>query len=149
MTVMRVNREVRRCALQALFQFDMVETVDHALVRASLDESPGTPEDHARGFDLATLAWEFRSDADALFAPFAPEWPIHRQPPIDRNLLRLAYYEMVIAETPAKVVINDAVELGKEFGGEKTPGFVNAMLDRMWRQREPKAERGEMTGGGT
>ena len=129
------NREVRRCALQALYQFDVVESADHELVRASLAESPGSEADHAGGFDLATMAWEFRDEADAIFAPMSPEWPAHRQPPIDRNLLRLAYYEMVVAAVPPRVVMNESVELAKEFGGERSPAFINAMLDRMWKAR--------------
>lgn len=135
----RANREIRRCALQALFQFDMVESADHALVRSTLEESPGSEADHARGFDLATMAWEFRDEADQSFAPLAPEWPVHRQPPIDRNLLRLAYYEIVVGKVPARMAINEAVELAKEFGTERTPAFVNALLDRMWKQRGGEA----------
>lgn len=131
-----LNREARRCALQALFQFDMVESPDHDLVRRSLDESPGTDSDHARGFDLATLAWEFRDEADSAVRPLAPEWPTHRQPVVDRNLLRLAYFEFVHGGVPPKVAINEAVELAKEFGSEKTPRFVNAVLDRIWKDRD-------------
>ena len=131
------NREIRRCALQAMFQFDLVDAPDHDLVRSSLEESPGTEADHKHGYDLATLAWEFRKEADAAVRPLAPEWPTHRQPPIDRNLLRLAYYEIFHGDVPAKIVINEAVELAKEFGGEKTPGFVNAVLDKLWKDRAP------------
>jgi N utilization substance protein B len=135
MSEVRLNRDVRRCALQSMFQFDVVDGPDHALVRSTLDEAPGTPDDHTRGFDLATLAWEFRDEADAAFAPLSPEWPVHRQPPIDRNLLRLAYYEMTVAGTPARMAINEAIELAKEFGTERSPAFVNALLDRMWKLR--------------
>jgi transcription antitermination protein NusB len=129
----RTNRESRRCALQAMYQFDVVDNAEHAVVRTTLEESPGSEADHVHGFNLATLAWEFRDEADRAFAPLAPEWPTHRQPPIDRNLLRLAYYELVVAGVPAKVVMNEAVELAREFGGERSPPFVNAMLDRMWK----------------
>ncbi len=135
----RANREVRRCALQVMYQFDVVEGPDHALVKSTLVESPGTPEDHAGGFDLATLAWEFRDEADKAIVPLAPEWPTYRQPAIDRNILRLAYYEIFYGETPAKVAINEAVELAKEFGSEKTPNFVNALLDRLWKHRETES----------
>lgn len=134
-----LNREVRRCALQALFQFDVVEAPDHELVRRTLDESPGTADDHARGYDLATLAWEFRDEADAAVRPLAPEWPTHRQPVVDRNLLRLAFYEIVHGAVPPKVAINEAVELAKEFGSEKSPRFVNAVLDKIWKDRDPPA----------
>ncbi|MDZ4756226.1 MAG: transcription antitermination factor NusB [Phycisphaerae bacterium] len=133
-SVIRANREVRRCALQAMYQFDVVAAADHAIVKSTLEESPGTADDHARGFDLATLAWEFRNEADTALRPFATEWPTHRQPVIDRNLLRLAYYEIVYGEVPAKVAINEAVELAKEFGSEKSGAFVNALLDRLWTQ---------------
>lgn len=138
----RRNREVRRCALQALFQFDMADAPDHELVRKSLEESAGTASDHASGYDLATLAWEFRAESDAAVRPLAPEWPTYRQPAIDRNLLRLAYYEIFHGAVPAKVAINEAVELAKEFGGEKSPGFVNALLDKLWRARGAKDQFG-------
>ena len=52
---------------------------------------------------------------------------------VDRNLLRLAYHEMHSKKTPPKVAINEAVELAKEFGGERSPGFVNAVLDKVMR----------------
>ncbi|MFO0827404.1 MAG: transcription antitermination factor NusB [Phycisphaerales bacterium] len=139
MSTAKINHEVRRCALQAMFQFDLSGTAESELVRRSLDESAGTPDDHARGYDLATLAWEFRLEADAAFRPLAKEWPTHRQPPIDRNLLRLAYYEIFHGSMPAKIAINEAVELAKEFGSEKSPSFVNALLDRLWKSRAPKS----------
>ena len=131
----KTTREARACALQVLYQFDMVEVPDHKLVRDSLEEAPGTEADHTHGFNLATLAWEFRRDADKAIEPLAPDWPTHRQPAIDRNLLRLAYYEMTHGGVPAKVAINEAVELAKEFGSEKSPAFVNGVLDRLLRER--------------
>ena len=71
---------------------------------------------------------------DALVTPLTPEWPIHRQPVVDRSLLRLAYYEMISGRTPPKVVINEAVELAKEFSTEKSPMFINGVLDKLYRQ---------------
>lgn len=134
----KTTREARACALQVLYQFDMVDVPDHKLVRESLEEAPGTELDHAHGFDLATLAWEFRAEADKAVEPLAPEWPTHRQPAIDRNLLRLAYYELTHGGVPGKVAINEAVELAKEFGGEKSPKFVNAVLDKLWKAAGPR-----------
>lgn len=132
----KTSREARVSALQALYQFDLVESADPELVRASLSEAPGSAADHARGFDVATLAWEFRDECDAAVAPLAPEWPTRRQPPIDRNLLRLAYWEMTRGGVPPKVAINEAVELAKEFGSERSAAFVNAILDTIWRSRD-------------
>ena len=129
----RFSRDARRCALQALYQFDSGEQVDPGLIRETLAGSRASDDAQADGFELARGAWEHHAEADALVAPLAPEWPTHRQPMIDRNILRLAIFEIRHGGTPGKVAINAAVELAKEFGGEKSFGFVNAILDKLWK----------------
>jgi N utilization substance protein B len=84
-----------------------------------------------RALDLARGAWSMRAAADAELLTLAPTWPAHRQASVDRALLRLAYYEMTGTKTHPKIVVNEAVELAKEFGGEKSPGFVNGLLDKI------------------
>ena len=131
---MSMTRDARRCALQAMYQFDAGATETPDAVRESLDGSPATPDARVSGFDLAQHAWEHRSESDAVMDRLAPDWPVRRQPMVDRNLLRLAFYEMHRCETPPKVVINEAVELAKEFGSERSPGFVNGVLDKLMRE---------------
>jgi N utilization substance protein B len=131
----RTTRDVRRCALQVLYQFDAVGTGEPQAVRDSLRESPGSDEVHEAGFELAHRAWAGRADADAAVAELAPDWPTYRQPVVDRNILRLAYHEMVSGETPPKVAINEAVELAKEFSTGKSPLFVNGVLDKIYKRR--------------
>jgi transcription antitermination factor NusB len=128
------RRDARRCALQALYQFDTGRADDPEAVRRSLDESPGDDDTHDRGFALATMTWEMREDADAEVAALAPDWPTYRQPVIDRNILRLAWYEMCHGDVPPKVAINEAVELAKEYSTDKSPGFVNGVLDKIYRR---------------
>lgn len=132
---MASRREVRRCALQCLYQFESGVNAPPESAWASPEpgDAATDPEAGRQGFDLATLAWEFRADADAAIAPLTPEWPLHRQPVVDRNVLRLAHHEIVRGGVPARVAINEAVELAKEFGGEKSPAFVNGVLDRLFR----------------
>ena len=134
---MKINRDARRCALQAMYQFDAGAADDHEIVRGSLEGSAAAADSQEKGFALATMAWEFREESDEMIQRFSPDWPIHRQPMVDRNLLRLACYEIRYGDTPAKAAINEAVELAKEFGGEKSPGFVNALLDRVMREAAP------------
>jgi len=110
---MPTPRDMRRCALQALFQFDMGNAESDESVRTSLSESPGDNEDHQRGWELARRAWQTRAEADSAVAALSPEWPTHRQPAMDRNILRLAYFEMSSGKTPPKVAINEVVELAK------------------------------------
>jgi transcription termination factor NusB len=87
-------RDFRRCALQVLYQFDSGNTEPEDVVRASLEESPGDPDAHNRGFALARDAWAQRDEADEAVGALTPEWPTRRQPVIDRSILRLAHYEM-------------------------------------------------------
>ena len=129
------SRDVRRCALQALYQFDAVDGEGCESVRESLKDSPGNDTVHQSGFELATQAWQMREEADAAVAELAPDWPTYRQPMIDRNILRLAYYEIVSPQTPPKVAINEAMELAKEFSTEKSPLFINGVLDKIYRSK--------------
>ena len=133
-----ISRDMRRCALQALYQFDAGSDPENSLVRSTLEESRTSEAAQAEGFQLAQGAWSHRQEADDLVVPFAQEWPTHRQPMVDRNILRLAVYELRHTGTPGKAAINGAVELAKEFGGEKSFGFVNAVLDKIWKS-EPDA----------
>jgi transcription antitermination protein NusB len=132
-------RDIRRCALQALYQLD-AGAESHDDVRQSLHDSPGDDEAHQRGFDLALAAWEKRSEADAAVAALTPDWPTHRQPMLDRNILRLAHYEMTSGHAPPKVAINEAVELAREFSTEKSPLFINGVLDRIYKSLRDSKE---------
>ena len=71
---------------------------------------------------------DFDSKIDKIIAKAAPEWPIDKINRIDLAILRLSTKELLEAKTPPKVVIDEAIELGKEYGSEATPGFVNGVL---------------------
>jgi transcription antitermination protein NusB len=75
-----------------------------------------------------------RDEMDAIIIPVAPEWPIDQIARIDRNILRLAVYELVnVRQTPPKVIINEAVELAKAFGGDNSSKFINGVLGTVYR----------------
>lgn len=145
---MSVSRDIRRCALQAMYQFDAGSEDSPGIVQESLAQSPGDAQTHKRGFDLARAAWDAREHADHDITAITPEWPMYRQPMLDRNILRLAHYEMTAGGTPAKVAINEAVELAKEFSTEKSPLFINGVLDRIYRRRRAASSVAEMPGAG-
>jgi N utilization substance protein B len=77
-----------------------------------------------------------RSDLDQKIAAAAKNWSVDRMAATDRNLLRLGAYEIHYTDTPAKVVVDEAVELAKRFGGAQSAQFVNGILDRLMHQRE-------------
>ncbi len=83
---------------------------------------------------LGTL--ESEAEIDILVAKSAPEWPIDELAVIDRNILRLSIWELLIwGETPVKVAINEAVELAKLFGSDSAPRFVNGVLGTLAERR--------------
>ncbi|TVQ53308.1 MAG: transcription antitermination factor NusB [Phycisphaerales bacterium] len=145
---MNVTRDVRRCALQAMYQFDAGSSDSPDIVRESLELSPGGEQSHHQGFDLAQAAWAARERADQDVAAITPDWPTYRQPMLDRNILRLAHHEITTGRTPAKAAINEAVELAKEFSTDKSPLFINGVLDKIYRLHLARTEAAEASAAG-
>jgi N utilization substance protein B len=76
---------------------------------------------------------EHQARLDQSLQQASPHWKLERMTRIDRNILRLAAYEMLHGQVPVKVAINEAIELAKSFGGEESPAFVNGVLDTLAR----------------
>ena len=117
--------------MQVLFQIDVSGETDRDTLYASVDDDFDSETVRLAAVNFALQAWQTKADADALVAQLAPDWPTHRQPPVDRAILRLSYHEMVTGRTPVKVSINEAVELAKRFGSEDSPAFINGVLDKI------------------
>ena len=134
---MSTHRDVRRCALQSMYQRD-AGNGDEALIGSlgSEGEVPATEEVRRAAAVLTDAAWATRHEADLEIGRYTPEWPTHRQPLVDRNVLRLAWWEMTRGAVPPALAINEAIELAREFGTERSSAFVNAVLDRVRRERE-------------
>ena len=127
------NVASRRLAFQLLYQLDASNERDVASVIERELESVSDISDEAaeKVKALVVGAHETRRDADAKFAKLAPEWPTHRLAGVDRAILRLAHYEITNNINPARIVINEAVELARAFSTEKSPAFINALLDKV------------------
>jgi N utilization substance protein B len=134
-------RDIRRLAFQTLFQLDVRGTDDVEGVAASLEELEGfTARERRRAMELATSAYEARKEADRDITELAPGWPPHRQPAVDRAILRLAHFELKAGMVHPKIVVNDAIDLAKEFSTEKSPAFVNGVLDKILKRVLPAWE---------
>ena len=126
---MKSRTESRICALQSLYELDLTdhllgEVVADRVSAMSLDE---TQYEFARM--LTAGVHEYADRLDALIAEHAPEWPLDQVAVIDRNILRLALWEVAVyRKTPLKVGINEAVELAKAFGTDSSARFVNGVL---------------------
>jgi N utilization substance protein B len=126
----------RRLAFQILYELD-VGSLDPANVRQRLGGVEGLgPIALERVATHVGEAWEQRREADAEFLALAPDWPPHRQAAVDRAILRMARAEMLSGRTPTRVVVSEAVELARHFSTEKSPAFVNALLDKVMRRLE-------------
>lgn len=125
---MKVRRQARVIAFQTLFEVDLVRHNPEAVLAARLEEMP-LPED-AQQFAHALVQGVMTNQAevDRLIRLAAPQWPIQQMAKADINILRLAVYELSTGQAPLKVVINEAVELAKTYGGDSSPRFVNGVL---------------------
>jgi len=132
---MATPREIRRLAFQVLFQLDARGGGDAQSVLESLEHSEEyTPAERRKAFVLASEAFAARQTADEEMTRLAPAWPVHRQAAVDRAILRLAYFEMISGRTHPRIAVNEAVELAKEFSTDRSPAFVNGLLDKVLKQ---------------
>ena len=124
-----VRRKARTIALQALYESDAAgHRVSDVLVRL-LAEEEFSEENGAFAGELVNGVVHNQKKIDDYIRKFAPAWPIEQIPAIDRNILRLAIFEILFDNgVPLKVAINEAVELAKTFGSDNSPKFVNGVL---------------------
>ncbi|OGN90611.1 MAG: transcription antitermination factor NusB [Chloroflexi bacterium RBG_13_46_14] len=124
-----VRRRARTLALQALYEIDSSgHKVDDVTGRL-LAEEDLTEENKAFVRGIVSGVIENKEKLDQRIREHAPAWPIDQLPIIDRNILRLAIFEILIDnKVPVKVAINEAVELAKTFGADRSSKFVNGVL---------------------
>ncbi|MFQ5942568.1 MAG: transcription antitermination factor NusB [Anaerolineales bacterium] len=133
----RERRKARSQALQALYEIDSVgHPTGEVLARYGEDLSPEANEFMR---DIVIGALESAEEIDSMVEENAPEWPIGELAVIDRNILRLSIWELIIwGETPVKVAINEAVELAKRYGSDSAPRFVNGVLGSLAGRRNSR-----------
>lgn len=149
---MATPRDIRRLAFQALFQFDARGEQDAGAVRAAIDslgnedKASFSERERERAFERASGAYALRREADEVAGELAPTWPAYRQPAVDRAIIRLAYYEMRAGGVEAKIAVNEAVELAKRYSTDRSPAFVNAVLDKVLKRILAEREAGSSAG---
>lgn len=130
--MMTRRSRAREVVLQLLYQHDQNRDFQREAAQEFLRRRLQNPqlEQLAESLYDGTLAE--REKIDRKLAEVAENWAVHRMATVDRNVLRLAAYELLFqTDTPAKVVIDEAVELAKRFGSAESSAFVNGILDRL------------------
>lgn len=131
---MKAQRRARSVALQVLYELDCTNHPPGEVISTRLREErdAGRPlnkntEQLVHALVSGVLA--YRSALDTLIRDHAPEWPLDQMAIVDRNVLRMAIFDLIVDDDlPTKVAINEAVELAKLFGSDSTPRFVNGVL---------------------
>jgi N utilization substance protein B len=121
----------REIALQALFQEDL--NPKNSLENLGAFIATRLREEHLREFakQLVLGVKRNQEELDALLSEKAENWSVPRMAATDRNLLRLGAYEIRYADTPARVAIDEAIELAKRYGTAQSPQFINGILDKL------------------
>ncbi|MDR4481046.1 MAG: transcription antitermination factor NusB [Nitrospira sp.] len=130
---MASRHQAREQAVQILFQYDI-----HGQAGSWLDDFwiqyPLAEDMRAFAERLVAGVRANRKELDTLIGSYATNWKVSRMPIIDRNILRLGCFELLhLPEVPAKVTLNEAIELAKSFGDEEASKFVNGILDKVLR----------------
>ena len=139
-----IRRVAREMVLQSLFQMDFTQAEPEEALAIALEvqQDEEKSEEAAKAIKYAEKVLkgtvEKLPEIDALIAKYAINWEVKRMPGIDRNILRMAIYEMRYGEeiVPVNVAVNEAVELAKQFGTEKSARFINGVLGKLMRSEK-------------
>lgn len=131
------RRKARECALQVLFQADFLQQDPHSILPLFWQSHP--VKEDVRAFTEREVegVWRNRAEIDALIESHSTNWRLDRMPAVDRNILRLATYELLFErDIVSSITLNEAIEIAKRFGTEESGSFVNGVLDPIARDLE-------------
>lgn len=135
------NRHLSRTvAMQTLYEWDFNGKKEDLkeLAKRNIDQLAPGIDDSEFVYNLINGVAGNLEEIDRIIVDTAPEWPLDQITVVDRNILRIGIYELVLAkDVPPKVAINEAVELGKTFGGESSGKFVNGVLGTLFKKLFP------------
>jgi len=127
---MGIRRRSRELAMQALFYMDINNNSSQEMIERFCENFSHPPKTRAFFLKLVNGVIAARPEIDALIERFSKNWQISRMSFVDRNVIRIAVYEMLFCpDIPSKVTINEAVDVGKKFGSEESGAFINGIID--------------------
>lgn len=127
---MGIRRRSRELAIQALFYMDISKNDSQETVKLFCDNFVRSKNAIPFFLELVNGVIDYRSKIDYIIERFSSNWKIGRMSCVDRNIIRLAVYELLFCDDiPSKVSINEAIDVGKKFGTEESGAFINGILD--------------------
>ncbi|MCD6584237.1 MAG: transcription antitermination factor NusB [Desulfobacteraceae bacterium] len=136
---MGTRRKSRELAMQALFCIDTLKNESDELLEGLSGILKLAPDTQRFYMTLIKGVIDNKSQIDQLIEQFSSNWKINRMGGVDRNILRIAAYELLYCQDiPPKVSINEAVDIGKLYGTEESGSFINGILDGIYQQQISK-----------
>ena len=132
---MGIRRRAREFALQVLYQIDVAGYSADKAYENCLENL--CPLEGVKGFslDIVNGVVEHKKEIDDLIKKYSEHWVLDRMAVVDKNILRIAIFELIYCDDlPYKVSINEAIELGKRYGADDSPSFINGILDSIARK---------------
>jgi N utilization substance protein B len=127
----------REVCLQLLFQHDLNPGVSRPGLERFVHDRLRNEELERFALRLYDGVQQHGADIDGRLSRAAENWRLHRMAAVDRNVLRLGAFELLhLSDTPPNAVLNEAIELARRFGSADSPGFVNGVLDRVYKERQ-------------
>lgn len=125
---MGVRSTGRKLAMQIVYQADIRHcSVDDILIEF-FKNGKYSNETMTWAITLSKASWAYKSEADILIKKYSVDWDISRINPIDKSILRIAFYELSSKESPIKVILNEAIEISKKYSTDDSPKFINGIL---------------------
>ena len=129
---MGIRRRARELALQALFYMDMTGDVSEEMLQRFCEHYPPGAKSRPFFLQLVKGVNDSQMAIDLLIEQYSHNWRLTRMSYVDRNILRIAVYEILFCDDiPFKVSINEAIDIGKKYGTEESGAFINGILDRI------------------
>jgi transcription antitermination protein NusB len=126
------RRKARELAFKVLFQVDLVDAEPREAFDYLMEETPLAEKDREFAWELIEGTVDKVAEIDTLLASYSKDWTVQRMSSVDRNLLRLASYEILYLEQAQPVVaIDEALEISKRYSELASVGFINAILDKI------------------
>ena len=136
------RRSSRILAMQALCQWEIQRDETSPSLADFLAEQDASPEATSYATKLVQEFWRQRAEIDERIASASVKWELARISPVERNIMRVAIVELLCNKVPAAVAMDEAIEIGREYGGAESPRFINGVLDAVFKGILALTERG-------
>lgn len=120
--------------MQALCEWDVQKTESTERLLELFGQLEAPPEVLSPAVELIEAYWSMRRDVDNRIADAATKWDLSRISPVERNAMRVAVVEILQGAIPPRVALDEAIEIGREYGGADSPRFINGVLDAVLRK---------------